>query len=372
MAAMLKIFRMVKEKKRKVVYILHDFKIGGVEVALLSALETLNEAFDFRLVILGKIDQTFIRELNENISVKIIAFPYKYMWWPSYLLNAALYIIKFKPDTIISSLWRAYFLGVCLKFINRKVVFISFIHNTSFHHIFDKIFTLISIKVADYLYVDSEATALFVKNLVKGIECKVISFVVQNGPSYCDIPDFNAPIRIVYIGRISDAKNVPLAIKFVCDLQSKGINVTFDIYGNNEGDIGNVLNTIKHFNAKKFIALKGQVLPSEKTSLYKKYNFYLQLSKFEGMSMSVAEAMQNGLVCLVNPTGEISNYATDMVSAVFINCNKGSYNDSDLEKAISVMRNEKLFKSISNSSYSFFKNKKLYKDSLKEEILKCI
>jgi glycosyltransferase involved in cell wall biosynthesis len=47
--------------------------------------------------------------------------------------------------------------------------------------------------------------------------------------------------------------------------------------------------------------------------------FYLQTSIYEGMAMSVVEAMQLGLLPVVTPVGEIGSYCRDGGNAVVVN-----------------------------------------------------
>ena len=61
--------------RAKVFYVLHDFKLGGVEVALRSAVEEMSNNFDFYLIVLGFVDESFIQGLGDgfkkNIFIKV-------------------------------------------------------------------------------------------------------------------------------------------------------------------------------------------------------------------------------------------------------------------------------------------------------------
>ena len=48
------------------------------------------------------------------------------------------------------------------------------------------------------------------------------------------------------------------------------------------------------------------------------YNFYIQLSDFEGMAMSVLESMSLGLIPVVTNVGEISNYGRHKLNSFII------------------------------------------------------
>ena len=52
--------------KIKLLYIIPCLQIGGAEVALLSAIPSLNKHYDLSVVSLGKIDKEFISDLTED------------------------------------------------------------------------------------------------------------------------------------------------------------------------------------------------------------------------------------------------------------------------------------------------------------------
>ena len=76
--------------KKKLIYVLHDFKSGGVEVALLSAFKDLENSFDFRLIVLCFTDSEFIESLNKYQKNRIISFPLRLIF-PFYMLKAVKY-----------------------------------------------------------------------------------------------------------------------------------------------------------------------------------------------------------------------------------------------------------------------------------------
>ena len=150
-------------------------------------------------------------------------------------------------------------------------------------------------------------------------------------------------------------------------LRSREMNVTLDIYGKDDGERNGLEKHIRALNLTNFIRFKGEIYGSEKLEIFKQYNFLLQLSSREGMAMSVAEAMQNGLVCIVTPVGEISNYANDMETAVFFISDKEKWHTS-LNKIETVINNDSIYRQISDASFEKFKNIKTYSESLIEEL----
>jgi cellulose biosynthesis protein BcsQ len=78
--------------------------------------------------------------------------------------------------------------------------------------------------------------------------------------------------------------------------------------------------------------------------------------------------MQNGLVCLVTPCGEIGNYSQDMVSAIHLNISEKDGLLESINKIKLVIRDKDLYNNISNNAFTRFNNQLTYKESLKESI----
>ena len=66
------------------------------------------------------------------------------------------------------------------------------------------------------------------------------------------------------------------------------------------------------------ITLTGPLTSAEIASHAARASFYVQTSHYEGMALSVMEAMQAGLVPVITPAGEIARYTTDGENAVWI------------------------------------------------------
>lgn len=350
----------------KLLYILNGLGRGGVEIAFLSGLSKLRQKFDLKVIILGKPWDDMLAEIDEEDRECIHIIDR-----PVYLLPVTLSLVlrfakKFKPDIVLSSLWRASLMGVAIKLIWPRTKFIAFIHNTCFFHLPDSIATQMAIKLSDAVFVDAIATRKFVEDRFspKG-KVHVISFITASSPAV-----FNRQInpeeglKLMYLGRLHKVKNVPAAIEVVSYLKQQGIKVHFDIYGPDNGELEAVRTLIKESKLEEEVKLKGQLNNTQKFNTFEHYDGYLQLSTCEGMAMSVVEAMQNGLMCIVTPVGEIPNYSEDMVSAIQFNIENEELRAQSLDKLIAALKNKELCNNIAYNAYSGFRNKPLYKDSI--------
>ena len=94
--------------------------------------------------------------------------------------------------------------------------------------------------------------------------------------------------------------------------------------------------------------------------LVKDNSFFIQLSSYEGMAMSVVESMQLGLVPIVTNVGEIENYCTDGFNSIIYEGVEKTF-----LKVLNVKENIEVYKYIRNNSSKTWINKNLYKDDMK-------
>lgn len=359
-------------KKQKLAYVLHGITYGGVEVALVSAVPKLHKEFDLKIVCLGEIDNKLISELTDSEKSTFVSFPGGPAKFAITLFSAIKYLLHFKPDIIVCSLWRASLVGAIVKKIRKRVILYSFIHSTTHFHPLDRIFTKIAISKADFILTDSHATLEYVFSEYRPqVPVSVISFLKQPSPAQKsnNTPDVNKEVKFIFLGRIDEVKNIPLALKVISFLRKQGINATLDLYGSDSvGYWKTIAKQVLENGLADVVSFKKELLPSLVVATLKKYSFLIQMSRVEGMAMSVAEAMQQGLVCVVTAVGEIPNYSEDMVSAVYVDIQTSESWDNCLLKIWRLIQDDSLYQDISEAAYQGFRNRKTYADSLADNL----
>lgn len=351
---------------------MHDLALGGVEVALLSAVPQLNYEFDLKIVCLGKIDPTMIAALSPNEKAAFSSFEQSPRQFFVSTFAAVRFILRFNPDIMICSLWRASMLGTFIKKIRSNIKLVSFIHSTVFFHFLDRIFTTLAIKSADLILTDSGATKESITSISRHQPpIKIVSFITNLSPDQKNNArlDIEHQVKFMYLGRIDPVKNIPLAIDTIHYLRRRGIQATLDIFGKPSAHQHEVKKHIQDTHLQSFVQFRGELTTASRQEIFKEYNFLIQLSRVEGMAMSVAEAMQNGIVCAVTPVGEIPNYSVDMKSAVFMSFQTPHDWNQSLKKLEGVIRNPELYESISFNCWHDFQDVQTYSDSLIECIL---
>ena len=358
--------------KQRLVYILHDIVTGGVEVALLSAVPALCHSYELKVVVLGKVNQGLIanftpseRKVFQEFDSPLYLFPFK-------IPSIVRYINRFSPDIVVSSLWKGSLMGALLKKRMPGVRFCAFIHSTKFFHVLDAFCTGLALRRADEVFVDAVSTAEFVKaRLTSAVQVKVVSFLTHPTPQ--SNPRLGTGrkmgetnVRFLFLGRIYRVKNLPVAIEVIRSLHEQGIRATLDVYGRAGEDYARSCEKVKALHLEGLVTFKGEIDLRDRFALFKDYDFLIQLSAFEGMAMSVAEAMQNGLVPFVTAVGEIPHYAQDDKSALFAEIENDRVAKISLQKLTRVIKDAALYERISRDAFQVFCGQKSYADSLME------
>lgn len=354
------------QNKTRLLYITHSIQIGGVEVALISGIPALFEKYDLTILVLGTVDKHMIAHLTEPQKACIHAFNYPLWGYPVGLLKMLRFIGRIRPEIMISSLWRASMLATLAKKRWPGIKFISFIHSSTFFHKLDKLFTVSAVRKSDFVFTDCSATSDFIqKEYAPDRGIAVISFFTQKSPDYkSSLPLTGLNAKFMFLGRLSQVKNLNLAVDTIKYLRDRGINAELDLYGREDGVLQALTEQIKSAELSDVIKYKGGLNSVQKQNAFRGYNFLIQLSSNEGMAMSVAEGMQNGLVCFVTPVGEIRHYAKDMDTAVFADIWTPEGWHQSLEKIEHCIRTPEVYRQISDNSFNHFQQVQLYSESL--------
>lgn len=178
---------------------------------------------------------------------------------------------------------------------------------------------------------------IFVSNTVKDIICRALHVnenyeIVPNFVSEAFQPRYNysssESLKIVSVGNLKEVKNHILAVRAFSRL--KNFDITLDIYG--EGHLYSFLKQeIERANVK--VALKGRAKIS--SDLLSNYDLFLMTSLYEGMPLSLIEAMKTGLPALLPGTPTFENVGGN--AAIYY----GENNEYDLsEKVLNIYENK--------------------------------
>lgn len=357
------------EKKPKLVYIIHGIAVGGAELAALSAFPELNERFRLRVYVLGRSNRVLLDGLEPDVRKNITCFNYPFLLFPLYLPWVCWSLWRFRPDIVIASLWRSVIPTFVYRLLAKGKCFFLLVHSTFFHHALDRVFTKWGIRMADVVFADSTSTQQFVEEIAgPGKDIKTVSFLTVPTSEHVEARQFSGQFRFFTLSRLNPVKRVPLAVRVISSLRDAGLDASLHIYGRPDGDGEAVVNEINRLELHDSVFICGELSPNEKGEIYSHYNCYIQMSAYEGMAMSVVEAMQQRMLCVVTPVGEMPHYATDQVSAVFMDVVDGQITRESLDKLVHVLDDSEKCQLISTNAHQAFVDKPIFGKSLIQAI----
>lgn len=123
--------------------------------------------------------------------------------------------------------------------------------------------------------------------------------------------DNNSPIQIGYAARITKTqKRVDLLLKLIEDLESKNLNYILNIAG--DGPYLEKLNEFVNKNKllNKVIVL-GKISREEMNIFWKEQDIFINVSDYEGTSLSMLEAMSYGVIPIVTDVSGVRDIIED-------------------------------------------------------------
>nr|WP_246525426.1 glycosyltransferase family 4 protein [Geomobilimonas luticola] len=215
---------------------------------------------------------------------------------------------------------------------------------------------------ADGIYTDSGKT-LSSRVPVKFHQCKrlrIVSFVLQK-VDVRSLPN-NSPVFVSW-GRLNLRKGIDRALHVFAHILGKRPDAVFYIYGPDGGEESKLRNLAVELNISASVMFLGKTRFEEIKEIATKFSYYLQLSRDEGMSISVVEAMQLGLVPIVTPVGEIGNYCKDGINAIVVNDFDGI-----VERVIAVLEDDSKYTAMQKHCVAHWQNVPLYNDDFRAAV----
>ena len=339
-------------KHKKIIHILPSNGIGGAEIAATSSKGIKNQYYSLFIKFLYK------PSINN---------PFQTIFCILESLKTTVEIIKCQPNVIIVSLWKSCLSAIFIKLFRPKTKIILFIHLPNSVHLIDYFSNFIVSKLANQIWGDSDFSlkARYKELCInKKKKSQVISFLtyklVQN-TSYINEPSF------IFWGRFHRQKRIDLAIHFFKNVSSKVKNAKFTIIGQDCGELKYLIKLTKKLQLDKKINFLSPKNIIEISELSKKATFYLQLSRFEGLAMSVVESMQLGLIPIVTDVGEIKNYCTHLNNALI-------YEDiiSTTNQVIKLLEDPTQMRYLRENAISSWSRKFTYREDMTNSLTKFI
>ena len=351
---------------KKTIHIVPTFKLGGVQTGIIYSIEELQEKINYYVLVIYDKDKSLVNDLPAAIQKNIIWTNSRYLLFG--WIKAFFIIKKHQPQIIISSLWKSVPLSILYKITHPKIRLIGFFHLPSAVHFMNNFFLKSISRFQNLALADSFDTKKFIKQAFKVKEVKVVPYIfnlkkfTKNNPRKINQDN----IKLVFFGRLHPIKGLERSIRFCKLCIEQHIPVSLDIYG--EGDAKTYQDLINNFGISDEIKIRGLILPSKVVETMVQYDFLLQLSNVEGMSLSVVEAMSCGLVPIVTPVGEIKNYSKDGVNAIWLDENFDEQLPSLVDKFKKVINDPAYYKQLSEKAQNAFDDYEKYTDAMCDAI----
>lgn len=329
---------------RKVVHLVPYDGIGGVEAAARTMLEVREPDLTYQVRwLFPEVGSREQRRATHN---------------PLRLLSIALGLAREAPDLVVVSLWRSAIVGILVRLLNPKVRLVVFLHNSDDAHRLDRWATRLAVKLSDAVWSDSAASAARRLPAAPKQPLTVISYLTRR----LEPLKRSGPPRPVFAfwGRLSHQKNVDRALALFARIREQAPAARFLIVGP-DGDETDLIRAAAAPLGEAVTFAGPMDFDDILAGLQADgVDFLLQTSRYEGMALSVVEAMQLGLVPVVTPVGEIGRYCRDGDNAVLV----GESDDEAAGRVLALLDDAAAWNALRGRALEAWRDKPLYRDSV--------
>lgn len=347
-----------------VVHILPMFDLGGVQAGIVNSLLELRQKYDYKVLVIGKVDKVWLKEIPDEIKNHFILSGSNHYFIGLFKSFGILW--KLRPNMMISSLWKSAPVAILYKLLRPSVRLLSFHHTARFVHLPNFIFLKALAYFSDTLLADSNATAQYVrKHYSSKKDLRIIPYYFPEKNREEQKTDFTpGKLRMIYVGRFKPEKGISRTIQFCKQLHELGVDFILDMYG--EGHESIYQREIDAAGLSVKVHLKYLLPPAGVGTKMRGYDFLIQLSDNEGMAAAVVEAMENGLVPIVTPVGEIANYSKDGYNAIWLEKEFDQSLKKLAERMTTVIQDPEMYRVLSKNAMVAFRDLKGYNEELSE------
>lgn len=286
--------------KTSLLYIINSTNIGGAQIGMVRLLDGLNQSkYDVTLLVLDNRERRKKVDLPSYVNhISLYASPSNSN---SYIVKKALAAVR-DADVIVGSMYHSSIAARLCSFINSEATIATWQHNSKFKNSYRKRFFNQSLRLNDVILADSVAVQEMLLS-----ETRANDDIVQVVPiAGIDMSDYSKvihenkePIQVGTVGSLVKQKNHRMILQVAKKLQNE--NIRFEIAGG--GRLYNSLQTnINKYNLDN-IRLLGPI--DDVPEFLSNLDIYFQPSHYEGLCITVIEAMASGLPVVGSDVGGI-------------------------------------------------------------------
>lgn len=290
----------------RLTYLINTLDIGGAEVGMARLLKELPREYDVTVIALRKGSGRIVEQLPGGVNVQTLEVSKSTNLWGIRLL----YQILSRTDILVGSLYHATILGRIAGNLTDVSTVVDWQHTDRFKTRLRREVYKRTSRYTDQVMADSEAVSRMLVDELGFPESKV-SVVPIAG---IDVDQYRprshtsrSPIRIGVLGRLSDAKNIEGVLGIAKRMQ--GDDVRFEIGG--DGPRRAALEAIAQEHSLDNVTFHGEINPANVPQFLRELDIYLQPSNYEGLCITVIEAMATGLPVVASRVGGIAESVVD-------------------------------------------------------------
>lgn len=335
---------------KTVVHLIPYDGIGGVEAAARTMRDLADPHFDFQV-------RYLFPEVASREGRRATFNPVRF-------LTVAVSIARQAPDALVVSLWRCVLVGVLVKALNRRIRLVVFLHNAEDAHRADRFATRLAVRLCDAVWADSAATVAARLDAPPSQPVTVISYLTRRLEP---LPDAGPAPAFAFWGRLSAQKNVGRALALFAEIRRRRPDARFLVIGPDGGEEAMLRRKADAMGLGDGVTFAGPLAFETVLERLAAFGaaFCLQTSRYEGMALSVAEAMQLGLVPVVTPVGEIGRYCVDGKNALCLPVAADEAADAAAAgRVLALLDDPARYAALRAAAIATWEGRRLYRDSV--------
>ena len=291
----------------KITYIITSLRFGGAEIGmtrLINAIESSDQAGEFEITVISLLDtpKDVIELLPNTITVCNLDVDSKRDLWR---VKRAWNELS-DTDVLVCSLYHATLVGVFLGKLQCVPQLLTWQHNSEYRSKRAQKLYSFCYRLSDDVLADSEAVREMLVSEFDLPRSKVSVLPIagvdtdQFAPVQEPIPfDNDELVQIGTTGRLVPQKGYDYLLECADEIS----NVHFHVIG--EGELENKIQDKIDQQKLSNVTLHGKVPYESLPRYFSSFDIYFQPSRYEGLCMTVIEAMSSGLPIVASETGGI-------------------------------------------------------------------
>lgn len=318
-----------------VVHLVHSTDVGGVETAAARLQDALADdpALDYRLYALADTARGSARAFAPSFTGGGLNSPRA-------LARVVRRLRADPPDVLVTSLWRSTLVGL-LAALPPSTAWAVYLHNTRWTNRADALVHRLARSRADAVLADSESARRALVPARLHARTTVVRPVAAPLAVGSPAP-LGAPVRLLFWGRLAEQKRLDRAVDLLALLlRDRPGAFTLELIGPDGGQWERLRARAARAGIARALSWAG---PLDRTALAARAargHLFVQLSDFEGLGMSAAEAAAAGLVPVVTPVGDVGATTADGRGAIHVGTVDGAgvhVTGADLRRAADRIR----------------------------------